>query len=295
MGKDFYDAFPRAQDVFHEVDDVLAHLLNQKLTTIIFEGPPETLTRTLYTQAALMTTSMAMLYVMEDVCGKRMHDMASFVAGHSLGEYTALCAAGVLTLRDTARLLYFRGKAMTEAAPKDGGAMAAIMGLETSEVAHLTQEAGAFMANDNGGGQVVISGTKEAVERAMAAALERGAKRALALPVSAPFHCPLMEGAATVMKEKLSEVTFTPPTLPIITNVTAQAITDPEILRTNLVDQICGQVRWRESVEYMAAHGVTHTLEVGAGKVLTNLIKRTSPSISATTLGKVEELEIVQK
>lgn len=290
MGKDFYDNYDVAKNVFDEVDDVLSPLYGQKLSSIIFNGPEEVLTQTLYTQAALMTTSIAMLRVLEKETGKMMADKASYVAGHSLGEYTALCAAGVLSLSDTATLLYYRGKAMTECAPEDGGAMAAIMGLDFDDVWGVTEESGSYVANDNGGGQVVISGTKEAVEKAMQIALEKGAKRAIALPVSAPFHCPLMKKAADEMAIHIAQITFNAPSIPVITNVTGEPISSPDDLKQGLIDQVCGQVRWRESVLFMEHAGVSKTLEVGSGKVLTNLVKRIAPGIEATNFAKVDDL-----
>ena len=291
MGKDFYDHFPAAKAVFDEVDEALPPLYGKKLSQIIFEGPEEVLTETLYTQAALMTTSLAMCSTLEAELGEPLRAYASFMAGHSLGEYSALVTAGVLTLKDAATLLYFRGKSMTECAPKDGGAMAAIMGLESDIVSEITQAAGCYVANDNGGMQVVISGTKDAVAKAMNLATEKGAKRALSLSVSAPFHCPLMQGAADVMEEKVAAVPFQNACIPIVTNVQAAAVNQAETFQKDLIAQVCGQVRWRESILFLEKKGVTDIMEIGSGKVLTNLVKRISPSIQATSLSKIDDLE----
>ena len=290
MGKDFFDAYGPAKQVFQEVDDTLSPLYGKALSSVIFDGPDDVLTQTLYTQAALMTTSIAMLKVIEAEKGSSASDFASYAAGHSLGEYTALCAAGVLSLSDTAKLLYHRGKAMTECTPKDGGAMAAIMGLDFDDVWELTEDSGSYVANDNGGGQIVISGTKEAIEKAIQIATDKGAKRAIPLAVSAPFHCPLMKEAATVMAKEIAQVIFSEPKIPVITNVTGEAVSDSETLKQGLIDQICGQVRWRESVLFMERVGISKTLEIGPGKVLTNLVKRISPNIQTANIAKVEDI-----
>ena len=291
MGRDFYDNFPEARHVFNEVDDTLASLYGKKLSSIIFEGPSETLTQTIYTQAALMTMSMAVFRVLEKEFGKPLAKEASFFIGHSLGEYSALCAAEVISLRDTATLLYYRGKAMTEATPEDGGAMAAIIGLEIGDVDELTKEAGCFVANDNGGGQVVISGTKEAVNKAMQAATSKGAKRALPLNVSAPFHCPLMEEAAEIMEEKLSSVPFTNSITSVITNIDATPTTEGSAFKAKLIAQICGRVRFRESVLGAFEKGAHEFIEIGAGKVLTGLVKRISPEATTLNVNSMSDID----
>lgn len=290
MGHDFYNNFQEARHVFDEVDETLAPFYGQKLSTVIFEGPSETLTQTLYTQAALMTTSIAMFRTLEKEYGKPLAPEASFMIGHSLGEYSALCAGGVVSLKDTATLLYYRGKAMTESAPADGGAMAAIIGLEIEDVDAITQAAGCFVANDNGGGQVVISGTKESVTKAMALATEKGAKRALPLNVSAPFHCPLIKKAADIMADKIAPISFANTPVPVITNTDAVPTTEGTAFKAKLVDQICGRVRFRESVALAFDKGATQFIEIGSGKVLTGLVKRIAPD--ATTLNMTTTADI---
>ena len=296
MGKALADAYPAAKAVFDRVDAALS----QKLSAIIFEGPEADLTLTANAQPALMATSLAALAALQSECGFVVGRDAAFVAGHSLGEYSALAAAGALTLEDAAQLLRIRGDAMQKAVPVGQGAMAAILGLDFPAVSMIAQEAqnalylsGAICeaANDNGGGQVVISGTKEAVERAMEAAKKAGAKRAILLPVSAPFHCSLMQPAADAMAAALKDVRILKPSIPLIANVTAEAVSDPEAIRGNLVKQVTGAVRWRESVAYMAAHGVTRFFEIGAGKVLSGLVKRLAPEASAQTIGAPADIE----
>jgi [acyl-carrier-protein] S-malonyltransferase len=275
MGKDLSDAFPAARAVFEEVDDALG----QNLSKTMFDGPEGDLNLTENTQPALMAVSVAVARVLQqarpDLLTARH---AKFVAGHSLGEYSALTAAESFTLADAARLLKLRGQEMQKAVPVGIGAMAAILGLEMPDVAAIAQEAsGAEIvaaANDNSFGQVVVSGHKAAVEKAIALATARGAKRAILLPVSAPFHCALMKPAAEAMKEALAHTTIAAPTLPLVANVTAAEVTDPARIRQLLVEQVTGMVRWRESVLYMKAQGVTETVELGAGKVLTGLTKR---------------------
>jgi [acyl-carrier-protein] S-malonyltransferase len=290
MGKALADQFPAAAEVFARVDAALG----ESLSRVIFEGPEAELTLTANAQPALMATSLAVVRVLESEAGLDVSRDAAFVAGHSLGEYSALCAAGALTLEDAARLLRARGQAMQKAVPLGEGAMAAILGLDFSEVAEIAAEAaqdphlsGAICeaANDNGGGQVVISGTKAAVERAMELAKLKGAKRALALPVSAPFHCSLMRPAARAMAEALETTTILAPKAPVVANVSASAVTDPAVIRDNLVAQVTGTVRWRESVLYMTAHGVTRFVELGAGKVLAGLIKRIADGATASSVG----------
>lgn len=295
MAKDFYENFSSARDVIHEVDEVLAPLYGTKLSTVMFEGPLDTLTDTRYTQPALMAASMAIYRTFEHEWGKPLHKQTSLMAGHSLGEYTALCAANVLSLKDTASLLFWRGKVMAECAPQahneNAGAMAAILGLSCELLEEITKNAGCYIANDNGGGQVVISGTANTVQKAMKMAEENGAKRAILLNVSAPFHCPLMEKAAEVMKEKIYETLFNDAKTPVVTNISAAPQTEKGKFQADLVEQICGRVRWRETMERMASSGVAHVLEVGPGKVLSNLCKRISPNITATALNYVTDLD----
>ena len=290
MGKALAEAFPAAREVFARVDAALG----QSLSRLIFEGPEAELTLTANAQPALMATSLAAVRALESEAGLDIGRDAAFVAGHSLGEYSALCAAGALTLEDAARLLRIRGEAMQKAVPVGVGAMAAILGLEFADVAAIAAEAMAELsasggvceaANDNGGGQVVISGTKAAVERAMALAKDKGAKRALPLPVSAPFHCLLMRPAAEAMAEALRATPISAPKAPIVANVTASAVSDPAAIRDNLIAQVTGTVRWRESVLYMSAQGVTRFVELGAGKVLAGLVKRIVDGANATSVG----------
>src|SRR4051812_23531608 len=274
MGKALAEAFPAARAVFDEVDSALG----EKLTAIIWDGPAETLQLTENAQPALMAVSIATLRVLETEAGFSVGRDAAFVAGHSLGEYSALAAAGSLSVSDTARLLRTRGLAMQKAVPVGAGAMAALLGLDYEAAAAVASEAAQGQvcqaANDNGGGQVVVSGDKAAVERAVEIAKTKGAKRAMLLPVSAPFHCALMQPAADVMKDALSKVSVKSPAVPLVANVVAKPVIDPAEIVRNLVAQITGTVRWRECVSTMAQNGVTHFYEVGAGKVLTGLGKR---------------------
>jgi [acyl-carrier-protein] S-malonyltransferase len=274
MGKALADAFPAARAVFDEVDAALG----EKLTAVIWDGPAETLQLTENAQPALMAVSLAALRVLEAEAGVSVGRDAAFVAGHSLGEYSALAAAGSLSISDTARLLRIRGRAMQKAVPVGVGAMAALLGLDYDTAVAVAAEAAqgevCQAANDNGGGQVVVSGHKDAVERALEIAKGKGAKRAMLLPVSAPFHCSLMQPAADAMAEALAGVTIAPPSAPLVANVLATPITDPDEIRRRLVEQVTGTVRWRESVAYMAGQGVTHFIEIGAGKVLSGLVKR---------------------
>jgi len=274
MGKALAEAFPAAQAVFEEVDAALG----EKLTTIIWDGPGETLQLTENAQPALMAVSLATMRVLEGEAGFSVARHAAFVAGHSLGEYSALAAAGSLSIGDTARLLRVRGLAMQKAVPVGVGAMAALLGLDYETAAAVAEEAAQGQvcqaANDNGGGQVVISGNKAAVERAVEIAKTKGAKRAMMLPVSAPFHCRLMQPAAEAMAEALAGVAIKPPAAPVVSNVLAAPIIDPVEIRRRLVEQVTGTVRWRESIAYMAGHGVTRFFEIGAGKVLSGLVKR---------------------
>jgi len=283
------ESFPHARVVFAEVDETLG----QKLSVLMFEGPEAELTLTANAQPALMAVSLAVIRVLEMEAGLDLKRDAAFVAGHSLGEYSALAAAGSLSLTDTAKLLRKRGKAMQEAVPPGEGAMAALLGLDYEtglEVVKQTIEelgAGAVcqIANDNGGGQVVASGTKAAVERAMDIAKTKGAKRSILLPVSAPFHCALMQPAADAMAHALSDVNIQPPKVPLISNVRAAPVQEPDEIRKLLVAQVTGTVRWRESVAFMASEGTTLFVECGAGKVLSGLLKRIAEKATGISIG----------
>ena len=272
MGKALAQAYPAARSVFDAVDDALG----EKLSALIWDGSQDDLTLTANAQPALMATSIAALRALEAE-GVTV-GAAACVAGHSLGEYSALCAAGVLSLQDTARLLRLRGRAMQQAVPVGVGAMAALLGLDFAAAAEVAAEAAQGQvceaANDNDPGQVVVSGHREAVERALEIAKARGAKRAILLPVSAPFHCALMQPAADVMAQALADVAFAAPLVPVVANVRAEAVSDPAVLRQLLVEQVTGSVRWRESVLWMAAQGVTEFWEIGAGKALSGMIRR---------------------
>ncbi len=285
MGKALAEAFPAARAVFDEVDSALG----EKLSTVIWEGPAEALQLTENTQPALMAMSLATLRVLEAEAGIDLARDAAFVAGHSLGEYSALAAAGSLSVADTARLLRIRGTAMQKATPVGVGAMAALLGLDYETAVAAANEAAQGQvcqaANDNGGGQVVVSGDKAAVERAVEIAKAKGAKRAMLLQVSAPFHCRLMQPAADAMAEALAKVTVNKPVVPVVANILAGTATDPDQIRKLLVQQVTGTVRWRESVAYMAAHGVTHFLEIGSGKVLTGLVKRIADGAVGVAVG----------
>ncbi|BAT60975.1 malonyl CoA-acyl carrier protein transacylase [Variibacter gotjawalensis] len=290
MGKALAEAFPVARAVFDEVDDALG----EKLTTIMWDGPIETLTLTENAQPALMAVSVAVARVLAGEARLDLAKDAKFVAGHSLGEYSALAAAGTFSLADTARLLRIRGQAMQKATPVGTGAMAAIMGLEFEQVAEVAKEAAqgevCQAANDNGGGQVVLSGHKTAVERACEIAKAKGAKRALMLTVSAPFHCALMQPAADAMAEALAKVQASAPAAPVVANVTASAVSDPAAVVKNLVAQVTGTVRWRESVAYMADQGVTTFYELGSGKVLTGLVKRIAANGTGVAVGTPDDV-----
>jgi len=277
MGKDMAEAYPAARAVFDEVDEALG----ESLSALIWEGDIETLTLTANAQPALMATSLAAMRALEaDGIGV---ESAAFVAGHSLGEYSALCAAGAISLADTARLLRARGKAMQEAVAVGEGAMAALLGLDFETVQGVVAEAAGGdclqAANDNDPGQVVVSGTKAAVERAVDLAKERGAKRAVLLPVSAPFHCALMEPAARVMADALSHVDIQDPKVPVVANVCAHGVSDGLVIRNYLLDQVTGSVRWRESVSWMIESGVDQFVEVGAGKALSGMVRRISRDV----------------
>ena len=287
MGKDLADAYPAAKAIFQEVDDALG----ESLSSLIWEGDIETLTLTQNAQPALMATSMAAFRALEAE-GVTIA-AADFVAGHSLGEYSALAMAGALTVTDTARLLRLRGQAMQVAVPVGVGAMAALLGLDFDAVTEVATEAAqgdvCQAANDNDPGQVVVSGHKAAVERAVDIAKARGAKRAVLLPVSAPFHCALMAPAADKMAEALANTTISAPAVPVVVNVRAEAISDHDTIRQLLVEQVTGSVRWRESVQWMAANGVTDVWEIGAGTALSGMIRRIEKTINCTAVGTSED------
>jgi len=289
MGKVLAEAYPAAKAVFDEVDDALG----EKLSTLIWEGDQADLTLTQNAQPALMATSLAALRALEAE-GVSI-EAASYVAGHSLGEYSALAAAGSLSIADTARLLRTRGEAMQAAVPVGVGAMAALLGLDfaaASEVAEAAAQGEECQAaNDNDPGQVVVSGHKAAVERAVELAKEKGAKRAVLLPVSAPFHCALMQPAADVMAEALNNVDIERPTVPLVANVRAQAISDPATIRSLLVEQVTGSVRWRESVAWMSGEGVTEIYEIGAGKALSGMVRRIDRAIACTAVGTPDDVK----
>lgn len=290
MGRALAEAFPQARAVLDEVDDALS----QKLSTLMFEGPADELTLTANAQPALMAVSLAALRALEAEAGLVLERDLAFVAGHSLGEYSALAAAGALSVRDTARLLRIRGDAMQAAVPVGLGAMAALIGLEPEAAAEVAREAAreevCDVANDNGGAQVVVSGHRGAVERAVAIAPGMGAKRAIMLAVSAPFHCALMAPAADVMRGALAEVTIRPPVVPVVANVEARVVNEPDQIRAALVRQVTATVRWRESVAHMAEQGVNSFHEIGAGKVLAGLVKRIASGAAATSVGTPEDV-----
>ena len=295
MGRDLAQAFAAAREVFEEVDEAL----KQKLSKLMFEGPESDLTLTANAQPALMTVSIAALRVLEREAKVDLPKVAAFVAGHSLGEYSALAAAGALKLSDAARLLRRRGEAMQKAVPVGEGAMAALLGLDADKAAEVAREAAqgevCDFANDNAPGQVVVSGAKSAVERALEIAKAKGGKRAIMLPVSAPFHCALMKPAADVMEEALAAVTIAPPRVPLIANVTAQATSDPESIRKLLVQQVTGLVRWRECVLCLKQKGVVTLVEVGAGKVLTGLVRRIDPELAGVSIQAPADIEAFVK
>ncbi|RLP25522.1 ACP S-malonyltransferase [Mesorhizobium sp. YM1C-6-2] len=290
MGKDLAETFPEARKVFEEVDDALG----EKLSKLIWEGPEETLTLTANAQPALMAVSMAAIRALESR-GFVLKDRVAWVAGHSLGEYSALAAAGMFSVGDAARLLRIRGNAMQAAVPAGVGAMAAILGLEEPDVAAACAEAAqdsvCQIANDNGGGQLVISGEKAAVERAAKLCTDKGAKRALMLQVSAPFHSALMAPAADVMREALSKVARNAPSVPVVSNVAVAPLSDPDEIARRLVEQVTGRVRWRETVEWFGANGATALYEVGAGKVLSGLARRINRDIATAAIGAPADVE----
>jgi [acyl-carrier-protein] S-malonyltransferase len=289
MGKELADAFPDARRVFDEVDEALG----EKLSTVIWEGPEEALTLTANAQPALMAMSLAALRALE-AGGFSLKDKVAYVAGHSLGEYSALAAAGTFSIADAARLLRIRGRAMQQAVPVGEGAMAAILGLEQEAVEAACSEAAigsvCQVANDNGGGQLVISGAKAAVELAAKLCTDKGAKRAIMLPVSAPFHSALMQPAAEAMREALAAVKMASPVVPVVSNVVVQPVSDPDEIVARLVEQVTGRVRWRETVEWFGANGVTTLYEVGAGKVLSGLARRINRDIATSNIGAAADV-----
>ncbi|MGB3834056.1 MAG: ACP S-malonyltransferase [Mesorhizobium sp.] len=290
MGKDLADAFPEARRVFEEVDEALG----EKLSSVLWEGPEETLTLTANAQPALMAVSLAAVRALE-ARGFSLKDRVSYVAGHSLGEYSALAAAGFVSVADAARLLRIRGNAMQSAVPVGEGAMAAIIGLDQADVEAACAEAAkgsvCQVANDNGGGQLVISGARAAVELAAKLCTEKGAKRALMLQVSAPFHCALMAPAADAMREALAGVKKSAPAVPVVSNVSVEPTSDPETIAARLVEQVTGRVRWRETVEWFGANGVSTLYEVGAGKVLSGLARRIDRNIAVASVGTPADVE----
>lgn len=294
MGKVLRDNYAEAKAVFEQVNDALG----QDLTKIMFEGSEEALNLTENTQPALMAVSVAVMKVLESK-GVKIAEQCKFVAGHSLGEYSALTAAGAFEIEEAAKLLKLRGKSMQKAVPVGEGSMAAILGMEFGDVLAIAKEAGESVegglvcegANDNSVGQVVVSGHKSAVEAAVAIATEKGAKRAVILPVSAPFHCSLMAPAAQKMASALADTNIRPPCVPVVSNVTAKAVSDPSEIRQLLVDQITGMVRWRESVIWMKGQGITDMVEIGAGKVLSGLIRRIDREINCTSVETPEQID----
>jgi [acyl-carrier-protein] S-malonyltransferase len=290
MGKPLADAFAPARRVFAEVDDALGEPLSQT----IWDGPADKLTLTENAQPALMAVSLAVIRVLEAEAGLDLARDAAFVAGHSLGEYSALAAAGAFSIADAAKLLRIRGRTMQKAVPVGAGAMAALVGVEFAATEAIAAEAASAgvctAANDNGGGQVVLSGDKAAVERAVDIAKARGVRRAMMLPVSAPFHCSLMQPAADAMAQALAQIAVKPPCVPLVANVLARPISDPADIVRSLVQQVTGTVRWRESVLYMAQHGATRFYEVGAGRVLSGLIKRIVETAEASPVGTPDDV-----
>ncbi len=292
MGKALADTFPAAKAIFQEIDEALG----QSLSQIMWEGPKETLTLTENAQPALMTVSMAVMRVLESEHGFRLQDHVKFVAGHSLGEYSALAAAGSMSVSDTARLLKLRGQSMQAAVPVGEGAMAALLGVGLEAAQKVVEEAGqgdvCEIANDNEPTQVVISGTKSAIDRAGQIGKAHGVRRAVPLPVSAPFHCALMQPAADAMEEALSQVEIKDPVVPVIANVLAEPVAKGSDIARRLVEQVTKTVRWRETVSYMTAHGITDVYEIGQGKVLAGLVKRTDKTLNATSVGTPEDIDL---
>jgi len=291
MGKALYEAFAVSRAVFDEVDAALG----QTLTALMFEGPSDELMLTANAQPALMAVSLAALRALESERGLNLARDATFVAGHSLGEYSALAAAGALSITDTARLLRIRGDAMQKAVPVGVGGMAALIGATKEQAAEVAAEAAegevCELANDNGGGQVVISGHKSAIERAIPIAQAKGIRRAMPLPVSAPFHCSLMQPAAEAMAAALASATIRTPVVPVVANVLAAAITDPDEIRRHLVEQVTGSVRWAESMAWLGGRGVTRFVEIGSGKVLSGLVKRIVEGAAASNVGTPDDVK----
>ena len=295
MGSDLAGAFATARDVFQEVDEAL----QQNLSKLMREGPESELVLTENAQPALMAVSMAVVRILEKDGGKPLSSLASHVAGHSLGEYSALAAAGALQLADTARLLKLRGQSMQKAVPVGVGAMAALLGIELEPAQQACKEAAqgevVAVANDNGGGQVVVSGHKQAVERTIEVAKAKGAKRGMLLPVSAPFHCPLMQPAADAMKSALEAVSLATPRVPLVANVLAAEVTEPAAIKQRLVEQVTGLVRWRESVQYMKSQHVEMLVECGSGKVLSGLVRRIDKDMTGLALNTPADIEAFLK
>jgi [acyl-carrier-protein] S-malonyltransferase len=296
MGKALAEAFPQARAVFNEVDEALG----QNLSSLIFEGPQDELTLTANAQPALLGVSLAVIRVLEAEAGLELARDAMFAAGHSLGEYSALAATGALSIKDAAQLLRVRGLAMQEAVSVGAGAMAALLGVDCEKAGAIAQQAAAQagegavceIANDNGGGQIVISGSADAVQKALEIAKAQGARRSVLLPVSAPFHCSLMAPAAKAVAEKLESVNIMPPCVPVVSNVLAGPVNEPEEIRRLLVAQITGTVRWRESIAYMVSQGVSLFVECGAGKVLTGLIKRIAGEAQGISIGSPADIDL---
>ena len=295
MGADLAGAFATARDVFQEIDEAL----KQNLSKLMKEGPESDLVLTENAQPALMAVSLAVVRVMEKDGGKPLDSLVGQVAGHSLGEYSALAAAGALQLADTARLLKLRGQSMQKAVPVGIGAMAALLGIELEPAQEACKEAAqgqvVAVANDNGGGQIVVSGHKEAVERTIEVAKTKGCKRGMLLPVSAPFHCPLMQPAADAMQAALEKVPLATPRVPLVANVLAAEITEPSMIKQRLVEQVTGMVRWRESVQYMKSQDVDTLVECGAGKVLSGLVRRIDREMTGLALNTPADIEAFLK
>jgi [acyl-carrier-protein] S-malonyltransferase len=292
MGKDFYDNFKEAETVFKEVDDVLG----RKLSSIIFGESQEELTKTQNAQPALMTVSMAILKTMEKEIGKPAEELCEFVAGHSLGEYSALCASSAISLAETAKLLEIRGKAFAKAGKESGGSMAAIIGVDVEtamKIAEKSRQPGETcqVANDNAIGQVVISGDETAIDRSIEIATEMGAKRAIKLPVSGAFHSELMRPAAEIMEKALEKITIQSPKIPLITNVTANQVFSIEEIKESLIKQVTGRVRWRETLHNLDAEDVKQIVEIGSGKVLAGLTKKTCPDMATISIGNIETMK----
>lgn len=292
MGKNLYENFASAKEVFDKVDDILG----MNLSKIMFEGPIDVLTQTQNAQPALMAVSMAIIEVLEKDFGKKVADICSFVAGHSLGEYSALCASKAISLETAAKLLNIRGHAMAKCGEKTQGAMAAVLGVDIAVAEEIAREAAAGevcqVANDNSVGQVVLSGSKAAVERSLEIAKAKGAKRAIMLPVSGAFHSALMADAANAMREALAQADVKAPIVPLVANVTAQKVVDPQQIKDLLVQQITGSVRWRETLLFMEANGISEVIEIGSGKVLHGLVGRTCPNMKAHSIQNVDDIKL---